>query len=472
VELPYFGYPYVAPLALQRTGDTFTLIADIGKFDFQPSDYLTLAAIRLDANGNPIDGAPLIISSSSVFRHTDSVAFNGNRFYAVATEELALGRQIKGISFRVDNGVRDVREDLLSVARAEQIQGVVAAGTTDFIAVWREFTAEREELRAARFDVGDPPVTTEPFVVSSSSSIGTFAVGSGGGIYLIAWTEDSRLLAERVRHDGLRLDSTPIIIRADNAQGPSIAWNGNAFGIVWMEEGRLFGATVQPGGSVSAAREVTPPTSLGGADGRVQALPQLAWDGTVYILAWTLISPSGMREARTAIVSDELVAIAVSDTLIGSGLFVQDIAAGDGDSVVLATTPQQEQLVAVRVNSTGAPIATTVVASGPVQAGGVAWDTRDYLITWADSAGAGLGAFNLTRLSGGPSTTVRTPAARTAGAPQIAVNNTLGELAIVGSEVRADDARSIATQRLIGYDEDDFGVVVIDRPGRGRIVQR
>jgi hypothetical protein len=461
--LPYYGYPYFEPVALVRTtGNELVMVADIGKLAGEASDYLYIGAMRFNGSGEVLDPQPLTVTTSTLLRQSESVAFNGETFHVVTTESLGSGSRVKGVSFRLDNGVRNFREDLLSITRPEQRDPRVAAGDDAFLAVWRELSAEGDELKSARFTLGNSPFASEPLTISGATVIGEHAVASSGRQYLVVWQQGDQIRAFRVNATGTAVDTAPFIVRSGVVRSPAVTWNGTTYLVMWSESGRIFGATVGTDGAVSGTRDLTPRSALGGSDGPAQIEPSAAWDGAKYLIVWTLDRGNGVRDVRGAIVSAELISPAVSDVLIEADLFDPDITAGDGEFLVVGRRASSSSVAATFVDSNGFPRLTTAI-DGMNASGGaaVAWDTRQFLIAYAPASERGsIRLARLTRTTSGE--TSRTESGVFVGAPDLAVNPRIAELAMVASELRSTSG-SATTPRVVAFDEDRIDARDVNR---------
>jgi len=142
-------------------------------------------------------------------------------------------------------------------------------------------------------------VGNEIFLLESGPGGGTQAtphVAFGKGVYLVVWREgwhgkggNARIYAARVAPDGKVLDGGGIAV-APARQGvqtrPRVAFGGGGFFVVWQDlrNGKdydVLGARIRADGKVLDAEPVKV-----AAGPRTQALPDLASDGSAFVVVW------------------------------------------------------------------------------------------------------------------------------------------------------------------------------------------
>jgi hypothetical protein len=139
----------------------------------------------------------------------------------------------------------------------DQDQPAVASGGANFLAVWIDENAERENARAAR--------VSQDGALLDSGSIdlpGVWAydprVAFGSGCYLVVWddarNDSTEIYGARVAASGQLLDTAGILISAGTANhfAPVVAFNGTDFLVLWSGRNRtrISGARVAPSGQV------------------------------------------------------------------------------------------------------------------------------------------------------------------------------------------------------------------------------
>jgi len=175
----------------------------------------------------------------------------------------------------------------------------VAFGKDVYLAVWREGwhgEGGASRIYAARVDTSGKVLDPKGIEIApSEKGVQTMprvafggAPGGGGGVFLVVWQdlrngEDYDVLGVRVSPVGKVLDAKPLAVAVTPGSQvlPDVASDGTAFLVAWQSikgdetEFRGYAAPVSAGGKVGPAVETG-------------ATPQsrLAWDGTSYLVAW------------------------------------------------------------------------------------------------------------------------------------------------------------------------------------------
>lgn len=128
-----------------------------------------------------------------------------------------------------------------------------------------------EELGVAAARVGraGSPLDDGGLQVAPNAGRDGPAIAFGSSTYLITWIEGSTLYTRRYAIGGAAIDPAPVPIRTVNpfntyyASRIAVAWNGNAFLVVWIEDGHpdaqsrtFYCSTIGVDGTVSAARPI------------------------------------------------------------------------------------------------------------------------------------------------------------------------------------------------------------------------
>lgn len=458
--LPYYGFPYVAPVKIYQASGHHILVLDVGKNDGSASDYLNIAGLRLDSAGQPLDPQPFQISTSGTKRQVEDVAQGSGTYTLVTTENLEGGQRVIGVSFRSDTSVRDIRAEVLSVTRAFQTDVDIATDRFDFLTVWRETTAETQAIKARRLDRNRKLVGDTLELTRGGTRPGAPRVESGGGVYLVVWRDGTDVLGSRVSWAGARLDASPFVIRRGDIAGkPAITWNGQSFLVSWSEASRILGAHVTTVGTIESARALAPQPPAGLS----QIEPAVVWDGIQYLVVWTLASGPGSAspapsQVRAILVSRDLVPVGVSDSLLLTGGTNPELARGFTDVLLLARRGDGS-LAALFIESSGVPqVRSTAIIEDDFTFGGRAmWTGNDYAVAYsALTNNFTTRSFVVTRLTRTSLPRTRSAPLVVEGAPVVGVNQ-VGDLMILVSESRAEGTLP-PTPRIIAYDEDELGM--------------
>ena len=448
--LSYYGYPYIAPRKLIPANDHYVLVLDAGKNEGSQSDYLNIAALRLDATGAPLDVRPTPVSASQFKRHVEGAARSSSAFGVVTTENVGTGQRIVGASFRSDSGIRDVREDVISITRASQHSVDVATDGFEFLSVWTEETAETHAIRIQRFDRNGHRVGNPLDLAFGSAELESPRVAAAFGTYLVVWTDGARVLAHRVSAAlGTRLEPSPIVIATGDIIGrPNVTTNGSSFFVTWSQSGRIHGAVVANSGSIITSVKPLPSAPAAGTQ---QLDPAAVWDGFQYLVVWTL-APAGLgspqpSEIRGQLFSADLLQVSTTDVLLLSGGSDPDLARGYAESLLVARRGDGS-LAGFFLESSGVPHvigAPVTIDSGFTGPPSVVYASGDYAVAYTRSSGQ----LRLARLGRTSPLTIRTLTAPADGAAALAVTPS-GEIAVVVSELRVEAALP-PTLRAVAY---------------------
>lgn len=182
-------------------------------------------------------------------------------------------------------------------------QPVAAFNGSNYLVVYKQGTDVQDtRIRAKRISAGgvvlDGP---EGILISPDTRAirGNSAVGFDGTNYLVAWSESGSSGAEiygaRVSPTGQNLGVFPITEAAPGFQAvPQIAFDGTNFLVVWSDfrgatdAEDVYATRVTPGGVV------LDPTGIPiASSAHLERNPQLAFDGTNYLIAWHRIERQG-----------------------------------------------------------------------------------------------------------------------------------------------------------------------------------
>lgn len=233
--------------------------------------------------------------------------------------------------------------------------------------------------------------------VASSSAPGdqqSQAVAAGGGVFLVAWGDKrfgaEDILAARVSASGQLLDPAGIVIcNLPRTQDyPEVAFDGTNFLVLWSDlRGNntidLAAARVTPGGAVLDAQG-----TILIADTDFKLGSSLAFDGTNHLIAWHATRGSTYL-IRAARVSKQLTVLDPSGLTLdtGVGIISRPSVASNGSSFVVAwddyTNVFAAHLSPGGVVTGGAPFGVATGAAAERNPS-VATDGTGYLVAWED----------------------------------------------------------------------------------------
>ena len=266
----------------------------------------------------------------------------------------------------------------------------------------------------------DPPEVSSPHPVSTPvyqvAPQGRYAgdVVAGDSGYLAVWedfrtydTSHSEIYAARIAGDGTVLD--PGGIRVTSASGqqaaPRVAWSGSEYLVVWTDFDDPYRST---GDDIYGARIAADGTVLdpdGVPIGNTQLdewQPDVAWNGSAWVVAWTAMVGNG-SDIRVERLTSDLETIGPSDLSFAASSYAQsnvalavegtttvaiytdarDSDTGDGTNVYMNLLSESGGML-----DDGFPIATETVNE---VAGGVAASPSGVLATWTAFEGGASG---------------------------------------------------------------------------------
>jgi hypothetical protein len=216
----------------------------------------------------------------------ESVACNGNDIYALLLD-----------------GDGDAAGSVINVAIDEcteaQLDPAVASNGSGFLVAWEDFRAPNSnagDVWIARISGAGVLQSTFGLTATGTLTEDNPAVGSNGTNYLVTWTvhqtdtnvvhlEGTRVTAGGVVSDNPRLAITGT--SPGSQFNSSIAFGGGNYLVVYNDTrngSRIYGTRVSPGGTIRDAtgfRISQPPAS-----GRAEFTPDVASDGTTFLVAW------------------------------------------------------------------------------------------------------------------------------------------------------------------------------------------
>ncbi len=131
----------------------------------------------------------------------------------------------------------------VSNAGPMQVRSDVAAGANGYMFTYRSEIAAQSRIMAHPLDADGTPLTPEPIQLDAGGLInGPMgpSVAWNGSLYLIAWANNSGIVAQRIQQDGTLVDPSPLLVMS--GFGPT---DVAAVGDVFLVGGRTIGFTPQ-----------------------------------------------------------------------------------------------------------------------------------------------------------------------------------------------------------------------------------
>jgi hypothetical protein len=259
-----------------------------------------MSAIRVRPDGTVVDAQPFDITNNVSTELAGATGSNG--VLLVTTEQHVFANSYyftpSDIDVRRADSLRAIVStpaitDVVQSAPVQLDSAVVASGSRALVA-WREGD-QSSSIKATLVDsmtmTAGPAITLDE--TSGAPQTGP-AIALVGEVALITWRAESaanvRILGKRVRMDGSVIDSTPIVI-ADQAAGyppsgmTSVASDGAEFFVVWDLGQEVYGARVQPNGTLMDSTPITVSRdSVQSYHQRVN--PRVTWSGSAFVAVW------------------------------------------------------------------------------------------------------------------------------------------------------------------------------------------
>lgn len=279
---------------------------------FGETDYLALwmsdrfgfdiAGTRVSPSGGLV-GDPFVLTKDVNSQSEVALAFDGTNYLAVwADDRTGLNSDIYASRISRAGTLLDPQGIAIRVGVADQVSPEVFFDGTNFLVVWEE----RPLLPDGDSDILGARVSTAGVLLDSTPIAISTAVGDqrapdvalNGSSWLVAWDDrragqdQADIYGARVAGDGTVLDPAgiPISTLPSNQRRPSIACDPADCLVVWGDTPNFIvvgphdgvdGARVAPNGTVLDPAGI--PISVGPD---LEVLPDLAFDGTNYLVVW------------------------------------------------------------------------------------------------------------------------------------------------------------------------------------------
>ncbi|MCS6845996.1 MAG: PKD domain-containing protein, partial [Caldilineales bacterium] len=274
-------------LKLAYAGGVFLLTYNGGNYETE--------GVRFDSNLNVLGPPQQIIS-----RAADDLAGAGNQFYLVWQELVAQGWAVYGTRLNTSGQKLDGNGDNLSGnAYSDTFNDVgVTWDGVNWRATWlRNLT----ELRAVRVNTSGTVLDPGGVAISGPSAGPTAGNGSGG--FQIVWSPygnaDQGVATAHVSSSNAAGPNRHIAIGAPRQVRPDIATSGNGYMVVYHSATasgqRVLAQPLDAAGNPTTAG----PVELASGDlSSGPGYPAVAWNGSVYLAAWSSHSAGGVVAQR------------------------------------------------------------------------------------------------------------------------------------------------------------------------------
>jgi hypothetical protein len=350
-------------------------------FGPQLGSMVDLYAARLDANGELVDTSPILISQAQYNQTWPKVAWNGEHWLVVwMTERQSDRYRLDIMAARVSPGgvVLDTPPILIDAGFTDDPHNPwsVSSDGTNWSIVWRDSDAALGAFTIDGARVSPAGAVLDP----GGKRLYGPATNTGVTDADLAWAGDEYLLTF------LELDSTGWCVRGQRLTAaleplgnkftislyspsaprkPVVASNGTAFLVAWFEN-RYEGSTQVFGARVAHDGTVLDPGGLELTDraGYTQFEPDVAWDGSVYVVAH-----NARDDIYTTRVTDSGTVVAPGSVAVkaGPGTQIQPAIAprfSGGAMVAWNNDVDRGDILSAAVSSTGDPSHEVAVSLG------------------------------------------------------------------------------------------------------------
>ncbi len=360
---------------------------------------------RVSSSGVVLDPEAVPLSTAANRQWTPSVASNGTDYFVAWSDSRSgyVGSTTYHVyATRVSSAGAVLDPDGIAVSTAPGSRWVprVASDGTDYLVVWRE--TGLDDVHAARVNSAGVVLDALPVVVSAASGRQDRpTVASNGAGYLVAW-EDSRSGAVdayvgRVASDGAVLDpsGTPVGTRANAQWQPNVAWNGSTYLVAWYDaragalERDLYATRLAADGAVLDPSGILLATSISYSGWP----PGVASDGADYLVVWLDDRVSLARDVYATRVSSSGAVLDPGGIPIsvraGNQALAPGVASSGSDYFVVWQDYRGSSygIAGSRVTSLGVVLDPGGITIGNAEFGrppSVASNGSDYLVVWED----------------------------------------------------------------------------------------
>jgi len=239
-------------------------------------------------------GFPFQIGRQQTYNQTaPAVGFDGLNYLVVWEELRGSSRDIYGIQVAPSCSVLTPKPIVISAAPGDQLSPALAFDGTNYFVVWSENRGDSWDICGTRVTQAGDVVDAEAIAVSTETGDQSSpTVAFDGTSYLVVWSDRRRgtldIYGARVQPSGVVADpeGIPISVATSHPDFPAIASGATGCFVVWQDFRNgtydIYGARVDSSGVV-----LDPDGIAISCDVEVQQFPDLAFDGTNYLVVWS-----------------------------------------------------------------------------------------------------------------------------------------------------------------------------------------
>ena len=360
---------------------------------------------RVDQTGNVLDPAGIAISTFPCFKSDPSIAFDGTNYLVVWLDRRSGSwSDIYGARVAQSGTVLDTAGIAISTAVNGQSYPCVAFDGTNYLVVWQDNRSGimQRDVYGARVDQSGNVLDSTGIAISTAPNNQWYpSVIYDGTNFLVVWGHQhgnwpwfQDIYGARVDQAGNVLDPNGIIISmVSNCQKqPSVASDGTNYLVVWMDQRGgsydIYGARVDQSGVVLDPVGIAISTAVNN-----QASPDVAFDGTNYLVVW---EEEGGYDIYCARLTTAGVVLDPAGIAISTAPDEQEhpAVAFDGTNYLIAWKDgrnggyYQEDIYASKLDQTGNVLDPDGIlistAANQQQNPSVAFNNANYLVVWED----------------------------------------------------------------------------------------
>lgn len=284
-------------------------------------------------------------------------------------------------------------KEVVSILSKRQIRPAAASDGTRFLGAFTELTADSSVASFARFTRTGSLDRSGIALGDSAYFNGPTIVTAPGG-YLAVWSTSQELRGAFITSGGVA--GTPFLVAPTwEAADAALAWNGTSFLAVWSMNGRIYGTTIFPTGSVGVVQRISPDPGPYSPD--YYLTPDVAWDGTHFVVDWLVyrhpggcVMPCFLLAANAILIEhvsvdgrpvgpQPLAAITNSERPINHA---QIASAGNGTALLTIDRSNRLEIAVVRGASVDPPRALFDWLGVLSLRSDIAFDGSSYVIGW------------------------------------------------------------------------------------------
>ncbi|MFA5033752.1 MAG: T9SS type A sorting domain-containing protein [bacterium] len=270
-------------------GTNYLVVWEDDRNDNGEEKNFDIYGTRISSSGAILDPLGIPISTAPGNQFFPSIAFDGNNYFVVWNDSRTGYSGTYGARVGQSGNVIDTAGIFISdIGCGRWWSTAVAFGDTNYLVVFAgsDIYGARVSKSGILLDTTEIPICT------NSGDKGGPSVAFDGNNYFVVWGEErsdyDNIYGTRISKSGIVLDPTGIAISTAsfNQMYPSITFDGTNYFVVWednrSEKYDIYGTRINTSGQV-----LSPSGTLIYSGGTSeQYFPKVAFDGTNYLVVW------------------------------------------------------------------------------------------------------------------------------------------------------------------------------------------